>query len=367
MSNFFNAANKLKSYSVTIGSTKLIPEVIISVELSYTNKSPKVDCTLIFDDLYEMNMQEDLKTAEVVIKYMDIFDEEVDKTFVILDVDELPTSKNNKILKMELQDKFSYVLSRSYKAKSFTGNPKTALEEYLTELGINDYHELDLTDNSDSFGFVIPGHQDNLTSFETELGKYGYYFYQTKDKIALKTIDELKPSSLEENGDFIQQTDNQLYKNIIHDIKAQHGKKSNTPPKTRAVAFDISIKKFVYEELNDMDEYSLNDDTANPQSEDGVRDVYQTTLNFDQTKYKMREQFLSQNQCEIAVNGYFKNDLNQIYNLKLAGNKSTADGLAKGNMVLGGKWISTKVVDKIVGDSMVQKITLNRADTVKKA
>jgi hypothetical protein len=365
-SNFFNVSNKLKSLSVSIGTVELVKEVIVSLELSYSNNSPVVECTLILDDLYEMNAQEDLKKSEVLIKYKDIFDAELEKKFVVLNVDEIHSTPNTKNLKIELQDKFSYTLSKSYLSKSFTSNPVLALEEYLVQLGINDYHELDFTKNTDSFGFTIPFHQDNLTSFMDEFDKYGYYFYQTKNKIVIKTISELQPSLLEENGVFIQQTDNQLYMNIIYDIYVKHGSKSNTPPKTRAVAYDISAKKVQYKELNNMDEYVLNDDTTNMQELTGTRDYYQRVLNFDQTKHLMREDFFAQNQCIIAVSGYIKNDLHQIYELKLAGNKSTSKSITDGNAILSGKWVSTSVVDKIVGDSLVQKITLNRVDAVKK-
>lgn len=120
-------------------------------------------------------------------------------------------------------------------------------------------------------------------------------------------------------------------------------------------------------ETGDPELYKIDSNNDNYlQSENGQVDVYQTTLNFDQNEYNIREKFVSQNSCIIAVNGYIDNGVNQIYNLQIAGNKSSSKLIADGDLNLNGKWVSTKVVDKIVGDSLVQKITLNRSDKIGK-
>ena len=80
---------------------------------------------------------------------------------------------------------------------------------------------------------------------------------------------------------------------------------------------------------------------------------------------EMKDAFLSRANIEIVVNGYAQNDLNQIYELQLKGNKSTSDGQSKGNLIIGGKYVSYKLIDKIVADTMVQKIMLYRADLTK--
>lgn len=367
MSNFLNAANKLKSYSVKIGSVDLIPETIISLEISHSNKDVIVPGTLVIDDLYDIALLEDLNVIDVEVVYTDIYDKTFEKTFVILKISEFETSKNTKMLSIDLQDKFSYTLETSFYSKSFTGTAIDALKSYLEHLQLKEVLINDLTSIEEVVQFTIPQDQNNLISLQNEFRKLGCYFFQNRDSIVIKKLSEMDFSTLPLNGLYIQQTDNQLYKNIIHDIYVDQANKTNTPPKSRSLAFDIKSKKMVYMETGDPKLYKIDSNNDNYlQSENGQVDVYQTTLNFDQNEYNIREKFVSQNSCIIAVNGYIDNGVNQIYDLRIAGNKSSSKLIADGDLNLNGKWVSTKVVDKIVGDSLVQKITLNRSDKIGK-
>lgn len=370
-SNIFNAANKLKEYSVTVAGLKLAKEVIISLEMAYSNKTPRVIGELVFKDMYDMNLQVDWKGASVSVMYMDLYDKILNKEFRVLDVRESLTENNEKSITLELQDLFSFTLEKSYLPKSFTKDIIAAFDEYLVELGIKPYpnHTFDFSSSSHNNSFTTPYNMTNLHWFENELIRYGYVLYQTKDKICLKTYDDLIPSKFPPNDPgkpYKDGTDNQLYKNKIYELIPKHVQLKKTPPITRIYAYDIKSKKIQFNEHNTISDLILNDDTANIQETVGKIDVYQTHLNFDENKLRMREKFMSQYEIEIIVNGYFKNDLNQIYDLDLRGFKGSIESTNKGNMILGGKWVSSKVVDKIIGDSLIQKITLNRADAVKK-
>lgn len=368
MINVLNLTNTLNNHGVNIGGTDLIKEVIYSAEIMYTNNSPKVLCELTLLDLYALNMLLDWKDSLVKITYTDVFNESFEKEFKILNVKERISDENEKILTLELQDVFSYTLENSYTTKSFTGNVVDALTDFISELGLSN-HDIDFTTSDAELNFAVPLHMNNLEFFEKEIQKYGFVMYQTKDKIFLKSYDDLTPSLLEENDPgkpYLNATSNQMYKNRIHEILPQHNQRNNTPPISRGIAYDITKKKMVYEEANSIDELVLNTNTNNLQETIGKRDLYQTHLNFDDLRLKMKNSFMEQHEMVIIVNGYYKNDLNQLYELELRGNKSTSDLHSMGDMILGGHWVSHKITDKIIGDKLIQKITLHRADMVKK-
>lgn len=370
MNNLFSAANKLKSYTINIGGTILNKEAIISSEVAYTNNSPKVICSLVIKDLHDLNLIHDWKTINVIITYVDIFDEDVEETFIIKDISEEQNDRYEKFLYLELQDIFSYKLENSFLSKSFKTNAIDALKKYITHLGIDSYKEVEFSNSSKVLNFTVPENINNLEWFMLELNKYGFKFYQTKDKICVKSYEDLIPSNLSENNPgklYLDETSNQLYMNKIYDSKMDHLKRECKPDITRYLAFDINTKTIKYDESNNIDELLLNDDDYNILDSSGKKDYYLTHLDFNQSKSMMKDNLLTTNEILIVVNGYKKNDLNQIYELKLRGNKSNTESQNKGNMILSGKWISQRVTDKIIGDSMVQKIILNRADMVKKS
>jgi hypothetical protein len=368
--NIFGAANKLNSYSVKIGTSELSKESIMSVETVYKNNDVRVLSTLLIKDLHDFNLLIDWKQTKVAISYIDVFNEEVKETFVILDINEEQNDLYEKFLTINLQDTFSYALETSFLSKSYTSDIVTALNEYITHLEIQEYKELDFTISDKILSFIVPENINNLEWFNNELHKYGYKFYQTKDKICLKSYDDLLVVNLIENDPgkpFLDETINELYKNKIYDSLVDHLTRSSMPAITRGLAYDIDTKKITYQEYNEITDFIINDDSLNIQNTIGKKDLYQTHLNFDQLKSEMKDEFLSINELMIVVNGYKKNDINQIYELRLRGNKSNNESQTKGNMIVGGKWVSQKITDKIIGDSLIQRITLNRVDMVKKS
>lgn len=369
-----NAANKLKSYSVKIGSIDLIKEVITSVEMSFRNDTPIVLGRLVIDDLYDMNSQHVWRDVTVTVFYMDIYDKYVDMEFCITELKEVYDDSYKKNYVLELQDRFSYVLGHSYLTKSFNADPVTALKKYIDELGLSHY-KTDFDTISSSSEMVVPAHIDNLTFFMGEFYRLGYSFYQTKEKIVVKHLDKLKPKLLPENDPgkpYKNETDNQLYKNKITAMKTFFMKRDAILPITKSVAYNPGAKIMVSSVDNDNSAYYLSDDPHNLQSVTqgggfhGTRMITQSHMNFDQHRLILKDSFVRQSDVEIVVNGYVKNDLNQIYELELKGNQAGAVQQSKGNTVINGKYISNTVMDKIVGDAIVQKIHLSRADLTKK-
>ena len=369
-----NAGNKLKSYSVKIGDIDLVKEVISSIEISFRNDTPVVLGRVVFDDLYDMNSQLVWRDVSVKVFYMDMFDKSVDMEFYITEIKEAydDTFKKNYVL--ELQDKFSYTLGHSYLSKSFKADPVTALKKYIDELKLSSY-KTDFDTVSSSSALIVPCHVDNLTFFLGEFYRRGYSFYQTKEKIVVKHIDKLKPKSLPENDPgkpYKNETDNQLYKNKVTALKTSFLRRDAVPAVTKSIAYNPAKKTMGSSIDNDNSAYYLSDDGFNLQNVTqgggfhGTKVITQSHLNFDQHRLTLKDSFVRQSEVQIVVNGYVKNDVNQIYELELKGNQAGGEQQAKGNTVIGGKYVSNTVMDKIVGDAIVQKIHLRRADLTKK-
>lgn len=370
MSAIFNAANKLRHYDVSIGGISLVKECIISFEAAYHNNTPVVPGRLVFNDLYDMNRQVVWRDTTVKVYYMDIFDQSATKEFVVTGVNESSDTMGHKTLILSLQDKFSFVLQHCYLTKSFNSDPGTILNSYVSQLGLDQItgYSADMSSISGNVAVVVPKSTNTLDYLLTEFYKRGYSWYQTKkNTTVIKYIDDIVPSSLPENDPgkpYKNETDNQLYKNKIIDIKTSFMNLDKIEPTTTAVAFDPSTKSVLKSGVSDVTSLSLSNDTVDLQSKfyTGNREVFQSTTNFDHQRMITKDSLMKQSEVQIVVNGYVKNDLNQLYELELRGNVSTADSQAKGNMVNNGKYVSSVVVDKMVGDTLIQKIHLGRAD-----
>lgn len=369
-SNIFELSNKVKDLNVSIGEYRLKIEMIGTFEITYSNKTPKVTCELSFSDMYDINALVVWDETNVKISYVDLFDEFVEKEFNIVNIVETFDTRNQKIISLELQDIFSYKIEKCITPKGFKGNIVSAFEDYIEFLGLTEYPK-EFESFDAEIEFCVPGNCNHLKWLMFELSKYGLLLYQNKEKVFLKHIDNLVPSTFPEQSDkFVTTTNNKLYQNIIHDVIPSYINRNKTPIITRAMAFDPLTKKMVYstdsDKINSKDELLINNDNTDYQDNTGFIDVYQTHLDFNETRNKNRESFINTNEMIIVVNGYKKNDINQIYNILIHGHKGSVESYADANLIVNGKWVSTKVVDKVVGDSLLQKITLQRADMVKK-
>lgn len=372
----FNVSNKLKAYNITIGEIELIKETIQSIEISYKNYTPVVLAKIVINDLYDLNLQHDWKDLTVNIYYMDIYDEFVDKNFTILNIHEKYDDKKNKSFVIEMQDTFSYTLEHSFLSKSYNSEPVAALEEYIEYLELNELiEEFDFSNIEETYYFSIPKNISNLDWFIFELNKFGYSFYQGKNNISIKSLEDLIPSSLitnENNMPFTNETDNPLYKNKIYEMQAQFLKRKNVFPLTKSLAYNFNTKVMDFTSENDNSIYDLADGNFNLQDSisnnelNGYKYFIQQHLNFEEHDKKLKESYINAVNIEIITNGYIKNDINQLYELELRGNISTSDSQSKGNTILNGNYIGSIIIDKIIGDNMIQKIYLKRSDLTKR-
>ena len=171
---------------------------------------------------------------------------------------------------------------------------------------------------------------------------------------------------------FTNETDNPLYKNKIYEMQAQFLKRKNIIPLTKTLAYNFNTKVMDFTSENDNSIYDLADGDFNLQGSisnnelNGYKYFIQQHLNFDEHDKKLKESYINAVNIEIITNGYIKNDINQLYELELRGNISTSDSQSKGNTILNGNYIGSIIIDKIIGDNMIQKIYLKRSDLTKR-
>lgn len=359
----FSAANKLESYSVKIGTIDLVVDTIISLEMCYKNNTPKVTGKLLIDDLYSLNLLVDWTTIDIEINYTDIKSQLMTKKFKPVLIEEFEHSNYKKAIQINLQDMFSYKLEHSFLSKGFSGTVSEALTAYMTKLELTEtlteFTETELIEN-----FVVPKNVNNLDFFIEKFSQQGYYFFQNRESVLLKSLSDLSIDSLEIKEDlFTNDTDNKYYKNRIIASKVNFNDRKSIGDKKRTVMFNNESKTIIYNNLNDKSEFSLNDNLSEIQNTDGFEEITQQHLSENDHNKKIRDSLIKQNQLEIVVNGFSENKVNQVFNIFLKGNISTSETQILGNLTVSGKYISNIIIDKIVGDSFIQKIYLERSDS----
>lgn len=360
-----NPANKLVSYEIKIGEIPIVSDAIASYEVKYCNDSPRILGNLIFDDLYDMNSQVDWNDILVEVSYSDLSEEITKHTFKVTSVKEYEHSIYKKAFILKIQDIFSYKLQHSFLSKGFNSTTSSALKKYITHVcgeSIGDL-ALNISDSEDKSVFTVPKNINNLDFFIDKLMQSGCTFYQTREGVFVKRLDEISASNLDEEVDvFTDETDNALYKNRVIASRISTFERNSIVPRMRSFAYNSSKKIISFYSKDDKTSFLMNDNDANIQDDVGYNDVYQQHLNFKEHDLAVRTSYLKQNELIIVVSGFYKNNVNKIITINLRGNTSTPDGQITGNIKVNGKYIVHCVHDKIIGDSLIQKLTIQRAD-----
>lgn len=357
---------------------KLNIQEIISYDMAYTRNSPVLYGYFCFNDYHDVLTNVDIKNCSIEVYFNDLFNSSFLRRFKVLEMSEHYTATRSKIYMLFIMDEISYALSNIYVSKSFSGSRVSALKSIFEEYKIpallsKTNLKMDFASDSgvQNTSFVLTTNMSVLDFFMAELQRVGYSFYQTRDGIYIKSYDDLLPSKLPEvQGEFTQETSNQLYKNIILEVQNSPGSNSvamNNPNK-KSFYFDETQKRMVV--INDTfsslkGDLSMNNDSRDLQENSGNKASFQNRADNAQHKNQIRERFLENFKIEMIVNGYMHNDINKIYSVQLQGHKGTAKTQIEGNIISSGKYVSLCVSDKLIGDKLIQKITLGRSDSQK--
>ena len=370
INQLIHPGNKLDKYSITIGEIELIEESIYDVEIAFNGNSPIVYGKVLFHDLIDINSQLDWYNSNVIINYTDIFGENYEIEFVILNIKNHYSHKNDKVLELYLQDKLSFLLNKSYLSKGYSSNPITALSDYIEKLGFES-SEINLSTILDNYNFVIPNNISNLNWFLFEFNKHGLKFYKDKNGLNIQSLDDLNPASLTNNGNdiFTNQSPNQMYYKTIYDFLLEYNNRKKILPYIKTLGFNIETKTFDLNNTNNNSDYILNSNPFNLQElyqNLGYQNIVQQHLNFDQHLLFLKDSYLKQAEMKIVTNGSITNDLYQIYELDFKGNQGSAESLNEGDNILNGKYISLGLSDKFLFGSYIQQIQLVRVNMDKR-
>lgn len=355
-------------------SYKLIPEEMMAFECFYKRHEPSIYGEIIIAEKADIAGIIDFKTCVLKVYFVDLFDEYVYRTFKIINIVESYNNRNSKIYNLKLRDEVSYFLDNLYISKSFTGSRVAAFNEIVSTYNLSTLLnttklKIETEDDGITGNLVLNKNLSVLDFFEKEFNRIGFSFFQNKKGLYIKNKDNLLPNNLPTiSGVFSQIATNQLYKNKIYEfsnIPAQKEELDKTPAQ-KSYYYDITQKKMVpiNDTINDLQsDLTMNKNTTNMQETIGTKAKFQNRMDNSQQKNDIRERFLNASKSKIIVNGYVRNDINNIIEMELLGNKGSSTTQTEGNVVSSGKYLVLSVIDKIIGDKMLQMIEVGRSDT----
>lgn len=353
---------------------KLISEEMMSFECFYKRHEPSIYGELIMVDKGDVSNIIDLKSAVAKVYYVDVFDKFMYRSFKIINISESYSNRNVKVYNFKLRDEVSYFLDNLYLSKSYTGSRVQAISDIIKTYNLESLLtstklKLETEDDGIKGNLVLNKNLSVLDFFEKEFNRIGFSFFQNKSGLYIKNKDNILPNKLPLiNGVFSQIATNQIYKNKIYElsnIPAQKEELDKTP-KQQSFYYDIVQKKMI--PINDnigtlQSDLTMNKNSTDMQETVGFKAKFQNRMDSAQQKNDIREQYLHAGKSKIVVNGYVDNDINKIIEMELLGNKGNVTTQTEGNVVTSGKYIILSVIDKIIGDKMLQLLEVGRSDT----
>jgi len=355
---------------------KLSNEEMMAFESCYKRHEPSIYGELVVVDKGDLSNIIDLKTCVAEVYIVDVFDEYIWRTFKIINISESYNNRNMKCYNFKLRDEISYFLDNLYISKSFTSSRSAAMSQIISEYSLSDLLSktklvLETEDDGIMGNLVINKNLSVLDFFEKEFNRIGYSFFQNKRGLYIKNKDNLLPNSLPNiDGVFSQIATNQLYKNKIYEFSTAPAQKEelDKTPKQKSYYYDIKTKKMVpiTDNIDSLQsDLTMNKNSADMQETVGFKAKFQNRTDSSQQKNDIRERYLRASTSKIVVNGYVNNDINKIIEMELLGNKGYAAAQTEGNVVSSGKYVTLSVIDKVIGDKMLQMIEVGRSDTGK--
>ena len=355
-------------------SYKLTLEELMTFECKYERHNPSIYGSIIIADKGDLANIIDLKTCTVKVYFVDNFDEVLFRTFKIINIIESYNNRKAKIYTFSIRDDVSYFLDNLYISKSFAGSRVDALTEIintykLTNLLSSTKLKYETENDNIKGNLVLNKNLSVLDFFEKEFNRIGFSFFQNKKGLYIKNKDNLLPNSLPLiSGVFSQIATNQLYKNRIYEFSNTPAQKAelDKTPKQNSYYYDIAQKKMIPITVNiDALEAGLkmNKNSTDMQETVGFKAKFQNRMDDSEQKNDIRERYLHASKSKLVVNGYINNDINKIIEMELLGNKGSANTQTEGNVVSSGKYIVLSVIDKIIGDKMLQLLEVGRSDT----
>lgn len=371
----------LRNYSIEIDNFELIEDDIITLEIKQDFFNFGISGSLKIKDSFDVFNNGNIKFIKenkIKISFEDFLREKSSRYYYITKIRVIQHEDRYKILDISFIDEFTYILKNTYISKSFNKSTVSAFSDYLTHLGITDSLRgknisLNINDTSDSKTFVAPQDRNILDFFLYELKRDNIRIWQDYNSInisevipaqmSLKQIDDADVlySNRTLNNDYIfkiheyEELNNQNYESLL------------TKPAELIYRYDTekTIIKNTQNLVDIFSELKLNSlDVSSMQGNYKKIDT-QATFGTDKQKHELFDSYMSNNQLSIVVPGSFKyNNIGFIVNVELKGNPLFADTEHEQDVYSSGKYFVAKVLDRIIGGRLIQKMTLIRLDAL---
>ena len=372
----------LSYFRVELDGFEIVKDDLVTVEITQNINEFGLSGFMLVKDTYDFNNNgETVLDGDntITIRKTDFMGFKSTRTYRVTSISVDITQENFKLYRISFIDIISFKLMNTYISKSFTDTPVNALQEYFVYLGIdkmlkNDNLVLDVLDTSTKRSFVVPGNISLLEFFEGIFRLDNIRLYQDRFGVHIK---EIIPSKLipKENTDgyaivYTNNTLNNEYLYKIHDYSEDKNNvlETNTLlPKRRTYQFNSS--KNIQDTTNNVQDIltdlTLNDLSMKSQLTTGEQ-LTEHINGLKLQKYDLFNVYLNNNNVRIAITGELNSsNICNVALLELKGNILAQDTIRDGDQLTSGRYFIAKVTDKIIGDKLIQKLTLIRLDSRK--
>lgn len=395
----FNENTILSYRSISIGGYTIPDDELLTYEVQHDFFTFAIIGRIVIKDSYDFFNKNIVKldnTTRIIISLCDFMGDIFYRTFRIVDSVAMPTNDRFKTYTIQFIDEISFILSNAYIGKGFTASPITAFETYMKELSIGTLIDKDklsylvenkITDKMPSHNFIVPQNTNVLDFFFNYFRRYNVRLWQDRKSIY---INEVKPANLSVQTDkdkniilYSNNTLNNEYMYKIHDFHQMgnpSGKTNETLPIGKTYRFSKD-KKIVNTTINLNDilgdlllnnknetapkiqNAPTNAETSTLQQTTGEKLGTQTADTLGGQIANLFDVYMQNNRMLAAVPGSFKySNVGRIVKVELKGNPLYPDTALEGDKVSSGKYFISAVSDRIIGDKLIQRLTLNRID-----
>lgn len=356
-------ANKVLSLSVDItsnGKTIFIPsDSVKEFQIDWDYLTFELFGTMLLTDDVSFSKFINFNDAFVKISYMDFGKNVNEFTFKIVKSIESSYSTNLISYFLVLRDKESFVLSRSFLGKGYSGDSllSDVLYEFFEELGL-DAVVLDSTLKSKNL--IVPKNISNLDFFKDEIRRQGGSIFRLRDgKIKILRTLESEFKQLKKDEIQFKEVNKREYLNRILNYSTQGPRIPQNTQNFTTYQYNFETKEFDSKDVSSMDMWSLNPVKTNVLETKGVAPVIGKITEHEEN---LRRQLLDLNKVTICTHGSCARDLNTIIDIVIGGNQYDKKSSDFGDAEKSGMYAILAIKDKYVGGHFLQQLVCGRPD-----
>ncbi len=375
-SALLNNGSILKKIVIKLNDNIIPIEDVVSTEIKWSGTFI-IDGNIHIKDTVDWSAMGVFNGETILDIYsIDIFDETFHRKFIITNVHQEEYNDRFKFFVLDFTDEISYKLRNTYLSKGYEDSKLSeCVTDFFDYLEIQDILtpcnlELDFDDTTEGLNFVVPQDRSFYDFICKELELQGYRWYQTRKRLHIKPKDSLLPNQLDTiEHKATNKTSNNMYAFKIHDITIEYNnvlKLNKDRPNSTNFYFDFEKKTMEKHEQNleeVKDDITLMDSDYNLVHTVGSKYVTQHRLDDNVMINSARETYLNNNIINIVIVGDYKySNVNQLIDFSLKGNIMSIKGQVEGDIPSQGLYVVSAISDRIMGDKIIQRYTLNRLD-----